>query len=689
MKASRNTLMPAATLLFWTITDEVIEWPGVLERQFHEIRSSGFGGVAAFVRCSRYTWYDPEARKALARIGSLCKRHHLQSWIGPDPRFVSRNLITGRRGAEVLLFGDGVRAGTFPNLAPVVDGRFSIRCNISPRHVHTLQEVAIEYAPQGIERLYALRRNPGEPIPAEVRDVTGNAHFFYNAREHYVEAFGTLPAKFREGDWEIVAFFRALTNHVDFADLDQMRRYCDMLATLKKERCHADGVMWDEPGFTCTYGTLPYTPAIRTLYRQDRTKGVEQELWKLAFEAGDGSHVRVREAYYQAIQRLLNEANARFTRRARRLWGPATVSGIHDTWHFESGDMCDMNHGSLDLWQAARSKTGGFVDLGGIDKLRDPESPWNANLAAMSVICASLGKMSVGRYAYNNLWTVGDDDGQGWQGTVMNHCVNTMALFGTRWLAHCYGPVGTIGEEHSFLGSPPMPGYPDHSTWRYYPIWNRRLNWHLETVEHRLPTSNVLLLFPVELLYALAGPVADRVAATIFELVLELLDEHYHVDVLAPSVLGGASWVKGDLVLRTHRYRAVIVPFPTREQVKAPMLTGKKPVFFLHETGGVQEKGAGKQMIGHALEFLAGVPGIRPVIAPAHCWTTMTRVERGTIVTLSPSRHGYKYRGMVRMEGREVQLSEESSGMTRVLFPQTGQATVLENSADFCLHQLA
>lgn len=670
-----RSVQPPATILFWTVNDEVIERPEVLERQFHEIRESGFGGVAAFVRCSRYNWYDPLARKALAAIGRISKRHGMKSWIGPDPRFVSRLLIPASGGLEVLLFGDRARAEVFPNFGRVVDGRFSVRCSIAPRHVHTLQEVAIQYVPRAIERLYALRVNDAGLIPSEVKDISSYGHMFHNAREQYVEAFGQLPDYFCTGEWQVLAFFRASTNHIDFADRLQMEHYLNMLDDVKAEGCRADGLMWDEPGFTCTYGTLPFSPFIRTAYQRKQGKGIERDLWKLALEARDGSHIPVRVAYYEAIQRLLNSANERFTRHAKRLWGTGTISGIHDTWHFESADMCDMNHGSLDLWQAAKTKTGGFVDLGGIDKLRDPASPWNANLAAMSVICASLGKMSSGGYAYNNLWTVGDDEGQGWQATVMDHCVNTMALFGTRWLAHCYGPVGTIGEEQSFLGSPAMPGYPDHSTWRYYPMWNRRLEEHFATVEKKLPSSNVLVLFPVTSMYSLGGPRADRLATLVFNLVLALLDNHYHVDMLSTSACAGARWSGRGFVVGKLTYRAVISPLASADDRGKFRLTRNKNAY-VPGIESLDEKGQ-RQIINDVLAWLHDLPDTRPVIVPGNCWTTITHVRAGTLVALSPSRHGSRYCGQVAFGDDHVELADERNGLTRILFPAGGKPRML------------
>jgi hypothetical protein len=668
-----------ATLMVWTLTDQVIESRQSLESQFHEIRSMGFGGVAPYVRCSRYAWSDPAARKALAAVTELCGKHGMACWIGPDPRFVSRQLIGEGWGVEVILFGNRARADLFPNTGRLSGGRFSVRCDLSPRHVHTLNEVAIEYAPRGVARAFALRLGEGHSVPTRVLDVSGRTRFFYHARDHYVEAFGSLP-ELDEGSWVVLPFFRAATNHVDFGSPTQMRAYHAFLAQLRREGCHPDGVMWDEPGYTCTYGTLPCSGAIGREYRRTAGRELWGDLWKLAFEAEDGSHVTVRNAFYASVQRTMNRSNLATTRFVRKLWGGVTVSGIHDTWHFESADMCDMNHGSMDLWQGMRAKTGGFVDLGGIEKLRDSASPWYAHLAAMSVICSSLGKMSEGGYAYNNLWTVGDDNGEGGQRAAMNHCVEIMALFGTRWLAHAYGPVGTIGEEKTFLGSPPLPGYPDHSTWRHFPGWNSRMAQELGAVEGRLPEAKICLIYPVETLYALGGTEADTVAQGIFELTLELLDHHHHVDIHAPSLCMRGRWSGGEFVLGSSRYDLLMLPsaLVIPEHLSSLLRAGRERVLFVGELPQRTSRGkriplpAGRQRWeavtpADALVRLNAIPALRPVNAPEGTWVTMTRLGRGTMVSVAPARCGFRYSGPLAYGGVEVDLPERA-GLTRILF---------------------
>jgi hypothetical protein len=684
MKYTAAERFTPATLMVWTLTDEVIENRSILEGQFREIHASGFGGVAVYVRCSRYTWYDPPARDAFRAVGRLCRRHGLACWLGPDPRFVSRPLIQSDAGMEVLLFGDRSRADRFPNFGEVRDGRFCVRCHLEPRHVHTLNEVAIEYYPHGIARAYALRLDAATGVPHSVTDITTRCQFFYNARAHYVEAFGRIPGVDGD-DWKILVFFKAGTSHVDYSNPQQLRKYHAMLATLKSEGCVADAIMWDEAGYTCTYGTLPSTPAILKAYRKRAGKDLFADLWHLALPSSHGTHTRTRCIYYEEVQRSLNTANMSTANHIRRLWGGGTVSGIHDTWHFESADMCDMNHGSLDLWQAAKSKSGGFVDLGGIDQLRDPAAPWYAHLAAMNVICASLGKLSKGEFAYNNLWTVGDDNGEGWQTTVMDHCVNTMAIFGLRWMAHAYGPVGTIGEERSFLGSPELPGYPNHSTWPNFPHWNSRLVAHLESANHALPKSNVLVVFPVESLYALAGPPADAVSAEIFRLVLALLDNHYQVDVHASSLLHEGRWERGEYVLGSTRYSAIIFPFPTVLAPASLAVMRKRPERVCCYGDTLRQIVSGRRCaisaltartsIASTIEWLARIPGVRLLEAPQNSWATLTPMQDAMLVSLCPSRHGAAFSGTLRVGAMSVQVPE-SRALVRAFFPPTGEPRI-------------
>ncbi len=681
---TRGESLPVS-MMVWSIHDPVIEQPDLLERQFADLAGAGFDGVAVFVRCSRYTWDHPSARKALAHISRLCRRSGKDLWIGPDPRFISRTLIGDAGGAELLLFGDSARAATVPHFVPVVNGRYSVRCALTPRHVHMLQEVAIDYLPLAVFRAYAVRREGTVVAKESIRDVTASCSLFYNVRDRYVEAFGSFRPP-DGGPWEVVTFFHVRSSHVDYSDARQMHAYRARLAELKTAGVNANALMWDEPGYTCTYGSLPFTPDIRRRCAKRLGERFERNIWKLACDAADGSHVPFRIAYYETVQSTVNEAQRATNATMRRLWGAGALASIHDTWHFESADMCDMNHGSMDLWKGASVKSGGFVDLGGVNDLRDPSSGHYAHLAAMSVIAASLGRHAKRPCSFNNLWTVGDDDGEGWQRSVMDHCVNAMCLFGTRWLAHAYGPVGTIGQERTFLGSPPLPGYPDHSTWPSFPAWNRRLHAHWQRTGGAMPAVNVLLVYPVESLYALADTRADRIAAAIFAFVLSLVDAHYQVDVLSPAMTRNGRWKGNQCVLGAKRYDAVILPFSTVIDEALLSLVLQRPACVAW-VGTVPARTSRNRPIrtsrfsepvepDRMLEWLAAHNVPRPVRGPEGAWVSAVPLSDRTLVGIMPSRHGGAAEGEVRYHDVLCQLPRVS-GLVTVSFPVDGAPVVL------------
>jgi hypothetical protein len=314
----------------------------------------------------------------------------------------------------------------------------------------------------------------------------------------------------------------------------------------------------------------------------------------------------------------------------------------------------------------------------------------------MNVIAASLGKIATGGYAYNNLWTVGDDDGKGWQTAVLSHCVDTMALFGLRWLAHAYGPVGTIGEERTFLGSPFLPGYPDHSTWPHFPEWNRSLASHLSAVHHRLPWANILLLYPVETMYANPGTRADAAAAALFKFVLTLIDAHYQIDVLSPSACERARWSAGKLLLGVRRYDALLFPSPgvvpgsltrlLRAKTGRALFVGGKPERNVHGDTISGSPGALARTTDEALQWLSAVPDSRRLVAPPGSWATLTEMESGTMVTLMPSRLGRHYHGTLRFDNRTRELPEQVA-LLRVYFPADGSTPVIQSPPTFSMQK--
>jgi len=664
----------STTTMMWAITDRVIENEADLDQQFFDLLQAGFGGVAAFIRCSRYTWDQPVAQQALAKIRSRCQEHGIQFWAVPDPRFLARPLMEKFGGLPVVLYGDQILAKQAPHFAPVQNGRFNIRCQIPPRHCHMVNEVAIDFAPIGIEKIYAVRTGLVSFSDADVLDVTPAATFFYHAKDRYVEAFGHFEPP-DGGGWQVIAFFKFIARHVDYSNPLHMDYYIERLMHFASVVGNADLLMWDEPGYTCVYGALPFSDAIQTKFGEMTGNSLADTLWKIALDCNDHSHIPLRTAYFKIVQDTVVAAQKKSWEAVSEVWHQPSC-GVHDTWHWEYGDMCDMNHGSLDLWQGLESKNGGFVDVGNINLLKEPDSFHYANVAAVCAINKSLGRFSRDKFAYNNLWTAGRD--ADWQVGVMDYCVNLMALLGLKWFAHIYGPVGTVGEEGSFLGDNPMPGYPHHSTWQWFPEWTRRLRDHAEAVGHRLPMANILLVFPVESMQALANNRADALARDIFNLILNLMDEHYHIDIVSPGVCATGAW-KGDrFSVHGYDYEVVLLPHAAvlQEPVAALLRGGADRVLYIFSKPTRTDRGEAVSLpVQHwaenqqrVMEWLGQWDGLRLVTAPENCWVSMTSLEKGVMVTLMPSRFGSSYAGEVHCGGASLQISETSQ-LQRLFFP--------------------
>ena len=672
-------------MMMWTIHDPVIEDYGLLEKQFKDILDAGFGGIAAMVRCSRYSWLDSQALSALARISEMCRLHNAAFWLGLDPRGISRYCLEKSGGLVVLRCNVESSVGRIPFSTSLVDGKFRGGMHISPRPVHTMPEGAITYDPLGIVKCIAVNDASAGSIGWVPVDITERTRYEFDAREHFVEYFGAFDPD-EGGAWRILPFLACRTNHYDFFNPVHRELYHEALTIVKSSKIKLDGCFWDEPGFTAGYGVFPVSGELEDRYYQATGVMFREDLWKLVLDARDGSHATTRRSYFSLLQEALVKAKEEAVEVVRELWGDETVFGIHDTWHWESADMSDMNHGSLDVWKAGMVNSCGFVDLGSANLLEDADADFYANLAAINTVGLSLGRRSSLRAAFNNLWVYDTGKPTDVQIGVMEHCVDAMALFGLRWLAHIYGPAGRPGEESSFLGLPFTPGYPAHCTWPGFPGWNRKLIDHFQAVEHRLPERNILLVFPVESLYAETFYRADTMAQTIFELVLALTDAHYHVEIASMSALENLTWKDGLFQDGEFAYEVAIVPYPSGlpDSLRAVLREGNERTFYVFEypqevPGGwaVDSLASGKaEAVSDVFRWLASFHGLRPVKAPERSWVTLTRTSSGHVVSLAPSRFGYGYRGQVSFQRTSIAIDKQTS-LVRIFFSHEGKAELL------------
>ncbi len=662
------------TVMFWIFTDNVIENMSILQSQFEELRTAGFAGLMAFVRASRYGLEDPIVIHAVKKASELCQEHQIKFWLTLDPRLPARyNNRTFEKGLTTLFCSETISGQQIPHLQPVEKGRFDIRFQIKPRPTHMSQDVAITFMPQGIERVFAFPANLSGYSPAEVIDLTSQTRFFYNGRDNYVEAFGTFhPPDSR--NWLTVAFFKFNSTAYDFSDSQHFFNYLKLLNRYADNGVHLDALTWDEPGYYCVFGAYPYSNAIQKHFEIDQFK-FSENLWKLILPTADQSHIEFRNKYFSFLQTSVIQRHQEALQIGKQLWSEQLEGGIHYTWHFESADMADMNHGSMDLWRSLEFLESGFTDLGGINALRNPDNPYYANLAAMLVTTQSLAKFSRGKKGYLNLWTIGHDDGSGYQNAIMNHCVNLMQVFSLRWLAHAYGPVGLIGDEGSFLGSGYCPGYPNHSTWKDFPAWNQRLLAAENEVDGQLPFANILVIFPVESLYALGSPAANPVSMDIFKLIRWLLDHHYMVDLVSPVLMKSGFWDDSSFELRKHRYDTIIYPYPQVIPSSLLMLLTTVPEKVIYGYCPPRWDSTGQPIelkitnyfkdFNELQQLLTNLSINRPIQAPEKTWISLIKMEEKAIISVAPARYNEAYSGMLQYQNQSLAL-KTSKGLSRI-----------------------
>ncbi len=677
------------TVMFWIFTDKVIEDTSILQSQFHHLRAAGFAGLMAFVRASRYGLEDPLVIQAVKKASELCQEHQIKFWFTLDPRLPARyNNHNFEKGLTILFCGETVSAQQVPHLQPVENGRFNNRFQIKARPTHISQDVAITFMPQGIERVFAFPANLSSYSPEEVIDLTNQTRFFYNGRDNYIEAFGSFqPAD--DQKWSVVAFFKFDSTAYDFSNSQHFYNYIKLLNRYADSGIHLDALTWDEPGYYCVFGAYPYSNEIQKHFEADQLK-FSENLWKFILPAADQSHIEFRNKYFSFLQTSVIQRHQEALQLSKQLWSEQLEGGIHYTWHFESADMADMNHGSMDLWRSLEFLESGFTDLGGINAQRNPDNPYYANLAAMLVTTQSLAKFSSGKKGYLNLWTVEQDDGSGYQNAIMNHCVNLMQVFSLRWLAHAYGPVGLIDEEGSFLGSGYCPGYPNHSTWKDFPTWNQRLLAGENEVGGQLPFANILVVFPVETLYGLGGPAANPISLNVFKLILWLLDRHYMIDLVSPSLMKSGYWDGSSFQLMDQQYDAIIYPYPQVIPSNLLMLLTTVPEKLIYGFCAPKCDTTGQPLdlkianyfkdFNELQQLITNLSVKRPVQAPEKSWVSLIKLEEKTIISVAPARYNVAYSGNVSYQDQSVEL-KISKGLSRIQF-QPGKAPEIIYSSE-------
>ncbi len=521
-------------LMMWTWQDEQIERHGSLEEALSDMASAGFAGALAMLRGCRYEVSDPLVVAAARHAAETAKRLGISFWFALDPRLDQGRL--GRQGeTAVYLLPQRDSKGALPcegALGP--DGRYSVRVEYGrPRGQHMLSRVAITYQPEGVERVFAYRKDAeGRVIAATVRDLTGGARLFVQSAAGYLEIFGRAEGLEGEG-WHVLALPRCSSNYPDLGSPAIRQALMELYRLYHAAGVHLDGVLWDEVGYVSGYGSdrtrLPYGEHVRREFaaRHGGADLGDSLLWLLLESDGEQS-ASVRRAYYAAVQACVIGAQQACYDEARRLWGPGVESGIHQTWHQNANDL---PHGSADWWQGRHALSGGYTDVGNAEEWERPEH--GAQLLTMVTTAVTLARYHERPVAFCNLWGVnfGEATSQ-YPSEVMDWWAHLLAAFGVTWLAHTYGPNGYIDNFTNW-----GPGYPNHPSWERFPALNARIAQLWAITGGALPKANVAVVYPLEEMTRIGSAAANAVPEQAQMAVAGLMRRHIAVDVVSRGLL--------------------------------------------------------------------------------------------------------------------------------------------------------
>jgi len=582
-------------MIFWIVGDKQVENPDILEKEFHDIQKHGFSGVLFVLRASRYELHDPIVTAAVAHASILSHKAKMKFWVLADPRLCSRYLISTTGDAVDNLITTPERNkffdGTNPSMCLVNNCRYSIRVEWLPRRrSHMFADVSLHFDPIGVEKVFLFRLVKNRVITGSVRDITGDARFFVNFNENYVEIFGFVQKRC-EG-WNVIAFPKFRTNIQDYASPANNWKFAQLLTTYKSKGIAPHGLGWDEPGYYAEFGRFPVSMHIYRLFRKKYGYDLRSKLYALLIDTDDNSHIKIRNDYYSLLMDCVFGAQQQLWKVGKKLFGPIDM-GIHQTWHGESGGTEDMVHGSFDVWRGLQAVSGGYSDEGGAERLADPAERDYPNFITNMVLAKSLAKFSQNKIAYYNLWGV-DFDGSNpkYPPEIMDYWVELMGVFSIKWLAHAYGWTGVLGEDAGF-----GPGYPNHATWDKFIELNKKIDTIEKFTKLKLPEANIALVYPIESLMAIGNMSGNQIAQKIFRMVYQLTERGYSVDMISPGFLAQGKYIDGKLHISPKRdslgtgfsYEFLIMPYSPvlpsgAAKLVRHLLKRKFPVFFSKDT---------------------------------------------------------------------------------------------------------
>jgi len=599
----------------WMIGETEENDPGILHAQARDIADQNFAGVLIVPRAGTLDIRNPKYLEIFAAATDAAKSANLEPWLMADPRLASDSLISDTGEClEVLI--------------PVnVAGDLKIpEIPLRPTHMH--QSGGITYKYSGIEKQFSTK--------------TGELYFL----------------KYK-------------TNFFDYSNPGMWVFWEDYVEELFRKIDGFTGMCWDEPGYYCDNGRLPWSKHIVDAFQRAYGYDIREKLNHLLTDSPDYSHIKVRNNYYEKINDTVYEAMKENYGLIRKLPGgdEKFTVGIHATWHGEFCGIEERNHGSMDIWNLRSFQTAAFTDIGETEKLIEPGK--GPDVLYSLVLARSLSRVGPNRgLVYSNLWGINfghENDSASVE--ILDYWSDLLDLFGARWLAHSYGWPGTRYTDLNF-----GPGYPDHPTWDHFKIVNGKILGSLKNYDTLEDITDVLVVYPLESFYAVGREIFREPTQNFVRLIDNLTRSGYQVDIVSSTWLKDATVNGKSILLNGCEYKSLIIPHCT-------VITDT-----VHELAGTASDAGIPVIVGsepHGPVFKSGIPAPLPESVtkyfynddPMHFITVKIEpayiLPEGSLGNVFRSQSRYriiliadrpfgKYGGIFKFAGHQIKISERT-----------------------------
>jgi hypothetical protein len=638
---------PQGTFFLWSWGDREIDDPRRLKNQILEIASCGFSTVLVSFDRMRYEFIDNKVIRAIAQASQWAKKRNIDFWIQTDPRQASRSLIrhSGEYTQNLIVAPtpEQARGGKIVNVAPVQDNHFELRYNYpGERKTDVLQETALYFEPEGLERAFLFQSQNGIIVNDTVRDITPISHFFANVQEKYVEVFGDVQIP-EDETWWVVAFPCFKTNHYDYAGRESNDHLHHFIENLFDGCTHLDGFTWgkDTTGYITDIGRLPVSLSFLNCFRAEYGYDLRDVLYTLILDMDDGSHIRVRYDYYTLLMKTVFNAQKDFYVMIHSFFDGLGV-GTHHTLRFDRQRSRNLIQGCIDPWRSQQIIDATFFEM---EKTSDTGHRYHSILASL-VFSKSLGIFSKTQRAYFQL-----------QHTMVKlktlmYWMDLANLFSVFCVIH---PTSCSDKNKSVSGSSQLK-WMDTPNWKELQEYNRKVERIRTITRFHFPESNVALVFPMETIMCV-GP---QDGESMMQHTNSLISAGVQLDVISPILLKEGSLSPQGLRIQDRVYEIIIFPYPEvldpavletislMDQFGLPILLGGcKPAF---TTEGKRIPHVLPLVFDPRDEDLSSLwnHGLKQMFAmPKNAIGTCIRQENETLFLLYPKKSGGSFCGEV------------------------------------------